>query len=87
MMGYYLPMRKRQITRLCWDEVDLKENLIRLDPSRNNGGHDFQMIPIHPEVKRNLQSFFGDSCMHPDDEGIVSVIVILHRLKRIMDFS
>ena len=25
--------------------------------------------------------------MHPDDEGIVSVIVILHLLKRVMDFS
>ena len=54
MMGYYLPMRKKQITGLCWDEVDLKENLIRLEPTRNKGGHDFQVIPIHPEVKRML---------------------------------
>ncbi|MDP7336165.1 MAG: hypothetical protein QF832_24190, partial [SAR324 cluster bacterium] len=55
MMGYFLPMRKRQITQLCWHEVDLKENLIRLDPSRNKGGHDSQVIPIHPEVKGMLK--------------------------------
>ena len=55
LMAFYEPLRKKQITQLTWDEIDLKDNLIRLGAEKTKGGKSGQIIPIHPEVKQMLK--------------------------------
>ena len=53
-MAYYEPMRKDEIIRLVWKEVDIKAGFIRLEASRTKGGIEGRSIPIHPEVRKML---------------------------------
>ena len=48
-----------------------------------------QVSLANPEEIKGISRNFilGDSCIHPDNDGIVSVIVILHLLKRMLIFS
>mgnify|MGYP002525056635 CR=1 FL=1 len=55
-MAYYEPMRKDEIIRLTWKEVDIKAGFIRLAASRTKGGIEGRSIPIHPEVRKMLFS-------------------------------
>ena len=55
-MAYYEPMRKDEIIRLTWKEVDIKAGFIRLAASRTKGGIEGRSIPIHPEVRKMLSS-------------------------------
>ncbi len=55
-MAYYEPMRKDEIIRLTWKEVDIKAGFIRLEASRTKGGIEGRSIPIHPEVRKMLSS-------------------------------
>jgi integrase len=56
IMAYYEPMRKDEIIRLVWKEVDIKAGFIRLEASRTKGGIEGRSIPIHPEVRKMLSS-------------------------------
>jgi integrase len=53
-MAYYMGMRRDEIVRLTWPEVDLKKGFVRLPPERTktDAGRN---IPIHPEVKVILE--------------------------------
>ena len=55
-MAYYEPMRKGEIIRLTWKEIDIKAGFIRLEASRTKGGIEGRSIPIHPEVRKMLSS-------------------------------
>jgi len=55
-MAYYEPMRKDEIIRLTWKEIDIKAGFIRLVASRTKGGIEGRSIPIHPEVRKMLSS-------------------------------
>ena len=55
-MAYYEPMRKDEIIRLTWKEVDIKAGFIRLEAPRTKGGIEGRSIPIHPEVRKMLSS-------------------------------
>jgi integrase len=48
-VGFYLGLRKSEVVNLTWNEVDLKDEFIRLDGSRTKNGT-ARSIPIHPEV-------------------------------------
>jgi len=53
-MAYYEPMRKDEIIRLTWKEIDIKAGFIRLAASRTKGGIEGRSIPIHPAVRKML---------------------------------
>ncbi|MGA2466036.1 MAG: site-specific integrase [Thermodesulfobacteriota bacterium] len=53
-MAYHMGMRKDEIIRLTWPEVDLKKGFIRLSAERTKTDTP-RNIPIHPEVKVMLQ--------------------------------
>ncbi len=53
-MGYWMGMRKDEIVRLTWSEVDLKKGFIRL-PAERTKTDSPRNIPIHPEVKTTLE--------------------------------
>ena len=55
-MAYYEPMRKDEIIRLTWKEIDIKAGFIRLAASRTKGGIEGRSIPIHPKVRKMLSS-------------------------------
>ena len=54
-MAYHMGMRKDEIVRLTWPEVDLKKGFIRLSAERTKTDT-ARNIPIHPEVKTMLES-------------------------------
>lgn len=54
MVAYYMGMRKDEIVRLVWSEVDLKKGFIRLPAERTKTDNP-RNIPIHPEVKMVLE--------------------------------
>lgn len=54
-MAYHMGMRKDEIVRLTWPEVDLKKGFIRLSAERTKTDTP-RNIPIHPEVKTMLES-------------------------------
>jgi integrase len=53
-MAYYMGMRKSEIIRLTWPEVDLKKGFIRLSAKRTKTDRP-RNIPIHPEIKTILE--------------------------------
>jgi integrase len=53
-MAYYMGMRRDEIIRLTWSEVDLKKGFIRL-PAERTKTDSPRNIPIHPEVKAILE--------------------------------
>jgi len=53
-MGYWMGMRKDEIVRLTWPEVDLKKGFIRL-PAERTKTDSPRNIPIHPEVRVTLE--------------------------------
>jgi integrase len=54
-MAYYMGMRKDEIVRLTWLEVDLRKGFIRL-PGERTKMDTPRNIPIHPEVKAILET-------------------------------
>jgi integrase len=54
-MAYHMGMRKDEIVRLTWPEVDLKKGFIRLSAERTKTDTP-RNIPIHPGVKTVLES-------------------------------
>ena len=55
-MAYYEPMRKDEIIRLTWKEIDIKAGFIRLAAPRTKGSIEGRSIPIHPAVSKMLSS-------------------------------
>ena len=55
-MAYYEPMRKDEIIRLTWKEIDIKAGFIRLEAPRTIGSIEGRSIPIHPAVSKMLSS-------------------------------
>lgn len=55
-MAYYEPMRKDEIIRLTWKEIDIKAGFIRLAAPRTKGSIEGRSIPIHPAVSTMLSS-------------------------------
>jgi len=53
-MAYHMGMRKDEIIRLTWPEVDLKKGFIRL-PAERTKTDSPRIIPLHPEVKTTLE--------------------------------
>jgi integrase len=53
-MAYCVGMRKDEITRLTWPEVDLKKGFVRL-PAERTKTDSSRNIPIHPEVTAMLE--------------------------------
>jgi len=53
-MAYCMGMRKDEIVRLTWPEVDLKKGFIRLAAERTKINSP-RNIPIHPEVRATLE--------------------------------
>ncbi len=53
-MAYHMGMRKDEILRLTWPEVDLKKGFIRL-PAERTKSDSARIIPLHPEVKATLE--------------------------------
>ncbi len=54
--AFYEPMRKDEIIKLVWSEVDLKGNpgFIRLAAKRTKGKKSGRAIPLHPRVRETL---------------------------------
>ncbi|MBT3226837.1 MAG: site-specific integrase [Deltaproteobacteria bacterium] len=66
--AFFQPMRRREITGLTWDEVDLKSRpgFIRLANKRTKGGKSGRAIALHPRVRETLSrlpSRFKDGCV------------------------
>ncbi len=53
-VAYHMGMRKDEIVRLTWSEVDLKKGFIRL-PAERTKTDSSRIIPLHPEVKATLE--------------------------------
>ncbi len=53
-VAYYMGMRKDEIIRLTWSEVDLRKGFIRL-PAERTKTDSPRIIPLHPEVKSTLE--------------------------------
>jgi len=53
-MAYWMGMRKDEIVKLTWPEVDLKKGFIRL-PAERTKTDSSRNIPIHPEVRATLE--------------------------------
>jgi len=53
-MAYHMGMRKDEIIRLTWSEVDLRKGFIRL-PAERTKTDSPRVIPLHPEVKATLE--------------------------------
>jgi integrase len=54
MVAYYMGMRKDEIVRLTWSEVDLRKGFIRLPANRTKTDNS-RIIPLHPEVRATLE--------------------------------
>lgn len=56
--AFYQPMRRREITGLTWNEVDLNSSpgFIRLANKRTKGGKSGRSIALHPRVRETLLS-------------------------------
>jgi integrase len=56
--AFYEPMRRNEIIKLQWSEVDLKTEpgFIRLAAKRTKGKKTGRAIPLHPRVKQMLSS-------------------------------
>lgn len=53
-MAYHMGMRKDEILRLTWSEVDLRKGFIRL-PAERTKTDTPRTIPLHPEVRTTLE--------------------------------
>jgi integrase len=53
-VAYHMGMRKDEIVRLTWGEVDLKKGFIRL-PAERTKTDSSRIIPLHQEVKAILE--------------------------------
>ena len=53
-VGYFMGMRRDEILKLTWSEVDLKKGFIRL-PAGRTKTDSARVIPLHPEVKAILE--------------------------------
>lgn len=53
-MAYHMGMRKDEIVRLTWSEVDLRKGFIRL-PAERTKTDSPRIVPLHPEVKATLE--------------------------------
>jgi integrase len=53
-MAYHMGMRKDEIVRLVWSEVDLRKGFIRLPGDRTKTDSP-RTIPLHPEVRNILE--------------------------------
>jgi integrase len=53
-VAYHMGMRKDEIVRLTWPEVDLKKGFIRL-PAERTKTDSPRTIPLHPEVRTTLE--------------------------------
>jgi integrase len=53
-VAYHMGMRKDEIVRLIWPEVDLRKGFIRL-PAERTKTDSPRIIPLHPEVKATLE--------------------------------
>lgn len=51
--AYYSGWRRREITELTWDEVDLRGGVIRLDPARSKTRRG-RVLPISPALRQVL---------------------------------
>jgi len=58
-MAYQMGMRKVEIVRLIWPEVDFKKGFIRYQQDEQRQIH--PEYSIHPEVKTMLESLPRDS--------------------------
>ena len=59
-MAYFMAMRKNEIIKLSWREVDMNKGFIRL-PSERTKTNSSRSIPIHPEVRDTLEKLPKDS--------------------------
>ena len=55
LMAFYTAMRKSEIVKLTWDEVDLEQGFVRLAPERTKT-HVRRSIPLHPRVLDMLKA-------------------------------
>jgi len=53
-MAYHMGMRKDEIVRLTWSEVDSRNGFIRL-PAERTKTDSSRIIPLHPEVRATLE--------------------------------
>jgi integrase len=53
-MAYHMGMRKDEVVRLTWSEVDLRKGFIRL-PAERTKTDSPRIIPLHPDVKATLE--------------------------------
>ena len=58
LMAYYEPMRKEEILKLKWSEVDCSKSqwFIRLPANRTKDKKNARVLPLHPRVKEILVS-------------------------------
>ena len=54
-LAIYTGLRRRNVTELTWDDVDLKKRQISLEAKRMKGKRDFE-VPIHPALVRLLKA-------------------------------
>ena len=64
MMAYFHPMRREEILKLTWDEVDLSGSvgMIRLSSERTKGKKQGRAIPLHPRMREILEQLRKKNC-------------------------
>ena len=64
MMAYFHPMRREEILKLTWDEVDLSGSvgMIRLSSERTKGKKQGRAIPLHPKMREILEQLRKKNC-------------------------
>ena len=53
-IAYHMGMRRDEIVRLTWSEVDLRKGFIRL-PAERTKTDNSRIIPLHPDVRATLE--------------------------------
>ncbi len=54
-IGAWTGLRLRDCVMLSWKDVNLKENILRIVPSKTSRTNKLVTIPIHPKLSRQLQ--------------------------------
>ena len=85
----YTGMRKSDVCTFSWDEVDLKNNLIRYLPEKTKANGMWAVVPIHPEVleilKRRKQENAHEKWVFPKLVKQFQTTSINYYLTRIFD--
>lgn len=88
VIGAYTGMRKSDICTFSWDEIDLKNDMLRYLPMKTRKNGVYAEVPIHPEVRKYIDEakhHDGHNFLYPNLKKIWESKYLTHKINQVFD--